>query len=128
MQPLHKILRALADPNRLRILNLLLAEPLCVCELEMLLGLPQPLLSRHLAYLRGAGLVLDRRIGARVQYSLAEGPEAFNRMKQCLEGVLSSEEVYREDRQRLLEWRGGCCSAREAAPEVSAGRILTKGA
>jgi ArsR family transcriptional regulator len=68
---LHRTFRALADPTRLRLLNLLLNEPECVCDLAAILGLPQPLISRHLAYLRSAGLVRDRRSGTRVNYSVA---------------------------------------------------------
>ena len=74
MPQLHHIFKALADPNRLRILNLLLEEPSCVCELEAALVLPQSRVSRHLAYLRGAGLVEDRRRGMRVEYSAARQP------------------------------------------------------
>jgi ArsR family transcriptional regulator len=66
---LSRTFRALADPTRLRIMNLLLIESACVCDLAALLGLAQPLVSRHLAYLRSAGLVQDRRSGARVNYS-----------------------------------------------------------
>ena len=68
---LHRIFRALADPTRLRIINLLLSEPACVCDLAAALQLAQPLVSRHLAYLRSAGLVRDRRSGTRVNYSVA---------------------------------------------------------
>jgi ArsR family transcriptional regulator, arsenate/arsenite/antimonite-responsive transcriptional repressor len=68
---LHRTFRALADPTRLRLLSLLLNEPACVCDLAATLGLPQPLVSRHLAYLRSAGLVHDRRSGTRVNYSVA---------------------------------------------------------
>jgi ArsR family transcriptional regulator len=67
---LHRTFRALADPTRLRILNLLLKEPTCVCDLAAALELAQPLISRHLAYLRSAGLVQDRRSGTRVNYSV----------------------------------------------------------
>lgn len=105
MEPLHRILKAIADPTRLRILNLLLEEPLCVCELEFLLELPQPLLSRHLACLRGAGLAVDKRIGMRVQYSIAGGHPVLGGLKECLRGLLESEEVYRRDRSKLAEWR-----------------------
>ncbi len=105
MEQLPKLLKAIAEPNRLRILNLLLEEPLCVCELEFLLGLSQPLLSRHLAYLRGAGLAVDKRIGMRVQYSVASGDPLVDRLKSCLRSALEMEEIYRRDRARLEDWR-----------------------
>lgn len=124
MEPLHRILKAIAEPNRLRILNLLLEAPLCVCELEFLLELPQPLLSRHLAYLRSAGLAADRRIGMRVQYSIPEGNPVIDRLRECLAGLLQSEAVYRRDRERFIQWRSGCCGAER----VSAGVISSQGA
>jgi ArsR family transcriptional regulator len=68
---LHRVFKALADPTRLRILNLLMEAPLCVCELGQVLQLPQPLISRHLAYLKNVGLVQDQRQGMRVQYSIS---------------------------------------------------------
>lgn len=103
--PLHRVLKAMAEPTRLRILNLLMEEPLCVCELEFLLCLSQPLLSRHLSYLRGAGLAVDKRMGARVQYSIVSGDPVVDKLKTCLRGVLESEEIYRADRERLEQWR-----------------------
>ena len=65
------ILRALADGTRLRLINLLLSrEELCVCELTEALQIVQPKVSRHLAILRDAGLVLDRREGLWVHYRI----------------------------------------------------------
>jgi len=55
------LLRALADETRLRIFALLTQDELCVCEIEDVLGLPQSLVSNHLAVLRRAGLVKARR-------------------------------------------------------------------
>ena len=61
----------LADDTRLRILHLLLdGESLCVCELTAVLGLSQPKISRHLAALRAAGVVLDQRRGTWAYYQL----------------------------------------------------------
>jgi ArsR family transcriptional regulator len=65
------ILRALADGTRLRVINLLLIEKeLCVCELTEALEMVQPKVSRHLAILREAGLVLDRREGLWIHYRI----------------------------------------------------------
>ncbi|HZT69291.1 MAG TPA: metalloregulator ArsR/SmtB family transcription factor [Terriglobia bacterium] len=67
--------RALADPSRLRILNILSHQCMCVCDLQTVLGFSQAHISRHLAYLRHAGLVQDRRGGTWVCYSpVFEGP------------------------------------------------------
>ena len=58
---LGPLFRALADETRLKIFALLTKEELCVCEIEDVLGLPQSLVSNHLAVLRRAGLVRHRR-------------------------------------------------------------------
>ena len=62
---------ALADRTRLRVLNLLAAGEVCVCYFVELLGESQPKVSRHLAYLRRAGLVHARRDGKWIHYSIA---------------------------------------------------------
>ena len=67
-----RLLKAFADPVRLRLLNLLAGREVCVCHLHEALGLPQPTVSRHLAYLRKAGLVVGRKDGLWVHYRLAE--------------------------------------------------------
>src|SRR5688500_8268601 len=64
-------LKALADRTRLRILGLLGHNEVCVCHLHDSLALPQPTVSRHLAYLRRAGLVAVRRDGVWMHYRLA---------------------------------------------------------
>jgi ArsR family transcriptional regulator len=67
--------RALADPTRLRIMNILSHQCMCVCDLQTVLGLSQSFISRHLAYLRHAGMVRDRRGGTWVCYSpVFDGP------------------------------------------------------
>jgi ArsR family transcriptional regulator len=63
--------RALADETRLRCLALLGQGELCVCDLTAVLELAQPKISRHLAYLREAGLVVDRRQGRWIHYRLS---------------------------------------------------------
>jgi ArsR family transcriptional regulator len=63
---------ALSDATRLRILGLLADGETCVCHIHEALRLPQPTVSRHLAYLRRAGLVHTRRDGLWVHYRLAE--------------------------------------------------------
>ncbi len=68
---LADLLKAAGEPTRLRILNLLREGSICVCDLQTVLALPQPTVSRHLAALRHAGLVQDFRDGPRVLYSLA---------------------------------------------------------
>jgi ArsR family transcriptional regulator len=65
------IMKALGHPVRLQILEALHEEEACVCHLEALLGLRQAYISQHLARLRDARLVVDRREGMNVYYSLA---------------------------------------------------------
>jgi ArsR family transcriptional regulator len=70
---LANVFRALADETRLRILGLLRDGEVCVCHIQGGLQLPQPTVSRHLAYLRKSGLVAARREGIWMHYRLAEG-------------------------------------------------------
>ncbi len=69
---LEEVFRALADRTRLRIVALLAAGEVCVCEIHETLRLPQPTVSRHLAYLRRAGLVEGRKQGLWVHYRLSD--------------------------------------------------------
>lgn len=71
LDALTTVYAALADPTRLRILSLLGSEEICVCHLHASLDVPQPTASRHLAYLRKAGLVEARREGIWMHYRLA---------------------------------------------------------
>src|SRR6476661_5212797 len=68
---LEDLFKALADKTRLRILALLGSNEVCVCHIHDSLGLPQPTVSRHLAYLRRAGLVDVRRDGVWMHYQMA---------------------------------------------------------
>ncbi len=65
------LFKGLADPTRIRLLNMLAAGELCVCDLVSLSGLPQPTVSRHLAYLRRVGLIEATRGWKFVHYRLA---------------------------------------------------------
>src|SRR3954470_3256500 len=68
---LENVFKALADKTRLRILALLGNNEVCVCHLHDSLGLPQPTVSRHLAYLRKSGLVAARRDGVWMHYQVS---------------------------------------------------------
>lgn len=96
---------ALAHPLRLRSLVLLAAEgELCVCELTHVLDVAQPTVSRHLAQLREAGVVRDRREGTWVHYRLH--PELPAWAVQALEATaagVAGERPYAEDRVALAE-------------------------
>ena len=71
---METLFKALADATRLRILGLLLTGEVCVCDIHESLKIPQPKASRHLAYLRKAGLVDTRREGLWMHYRLADLP------------------------------------------------------
>jgi len=100
---MHRIFKALADPTRLRIMNLLMEAPLCVCELGQVLHLPQPLISRHLAYLKNAGLVQDQRQGMRVQYSINLDCQNRAGLDAFLRNALSSDLACCEDLLRCRQ-------------------------
>ena len=68
---LESLFKALADKTRLRILALLGNNEVCVCHIHDSLGLPQPTVSRHLAYLRKSGLVATRRDGVWMHYQVS---------------------------------------------------------
>jgi ArsR family transcriptional regulator len=70
MKLLLKTIKALADGNRLRIIRLLMDRPRCVCELQVVLGITQPSVSKHLRILEEAGLVDKKRSGQFIDYHL----------------------------------------------------------
>jgi DNA-binding transcriptional ArsR family regulator len=76
-----KVFKALADENRLRILSLLTAREMCVCEVMVALDLTQPTASHHLRILENVGLVKDRKEGKWVFYSLSEPSLIKNLLK-----------------------------------------------
>lgn len=103
-----RIFRAFADRTRLRILNLLTPGELCVCDLVSVLGSPQPKISRHLAYLRRAGLVIARKDGLWMYYSLAPAKSQFHRkLLECLSCCFGDVPELAKDSKR----RADCCSS-----------------
>lgn len=74
MKDFIKVMKALSDPNRVKILKMLQQKMMCVCELRAALGLAQPTVSRHLKMLEDAGLVRYQKDGLWVNYYLAERP------------------------------------------------------
>ncbi|MFG0332345.1 MAG: ArsR/SmtB family transcription factor [Maioricimonas sp. JB049] len=96
------VFRACADRTRLRILNLLRGGELCVCDLVEVLDVPQPTASRHLAYLRRAGLVVVRKDGLWHYYRLVGSDSAFHRkLLDCLEACVSLDAELAGDQERL---------------------------
>lgn len=106
---LETVFKALADTTRLRILGLLLTGEVCVCHIHESLKIPQSKASRHLAYLRNAGLVDTRREGLWIHYRLADSHERFvQAIDQAVRHVLGHVPEVRQDLARL-EKRTGCC-------------------
>ncbi|HEY0322763.1 MAG TPA: metalloregulator ArsR/SmtB family transcription factor [Pyrinomonadaceae bacterium] len=105
------LFRALADRTRLRLLNLMGGDEICVCFLVEGLKMNQPKISRHLAYLRRAGVVAARREGKWMHYRVAEPPDehAARIFGEVREWLAQDLEMQR-DRARLIKL---CC-----APQV----------
>lgn len=101
---ISRMFKALADENRLRILHLLQQRELCVCEIVKILGISQSKASRHLAYLKNAGLVEDRREGVWIYYTLDRSKEQFWRhLLAYLNGCLNENQVLVSDLAKLEE-------------------------
>ena len=100
--------RALADSTRLRVLNLMGTGEICVCFFVEILKTNQPKISRHLAYLRRAGIVGARREGQWMHYRIVEPDDAEARrvLKDVLSWLANDGEMQR-DRERLEKI---CCA------------------
>jgi len=100
---LELIFKALADNTRLRIINLLADDELCVCSCVEVLRTNQPKISRHLAYLRRAGLVAARRDGKWTHYRLTQPSDAHvARIFSELRERLATDPQMQSDRARLM--------------------------
>ncbi|UCH24152.1 MAG: winged helix-turn-helix transcriptional regulator [Deltaproteobacteria bacterium] len=73
MKNFIKVMKALSDPNRVKIIKILQQKSMCVCEIQGALGLAQPTVSKHLKILEEAGLVDYRKDGLWVNYYLSDG-------------------------------------------------------
>jgi ArsR family transcriptional regulator, arsenate/arsenite/antimonite-responsive transcriptional repressor len=104
------LFRALADRTRLRLLNLMAAGEVCVCFFVEVLGTNQPKISRHLAYLRRAGVVAARREGKWMHYRVtAPADEHAARIFAEVMNWLGGDRDMQKDRARLA---GICCAPR----------------
>jgi ArsR family transcriptional regulator len=113
MQKTAQLFKAMSEETRLRILALLGRGELCVCEIEAALDMPQSTVSRHLALLRQAGLVLGRRRGVWMHYRLAEAEtEAYRCVLRFIEKHLGGLDPAGEDAARLEDYlqNTDCCS------------------
>jgi ArsR family transcriptional regulator len=111
LDDLESFFKALGDTTRLRILGLLLNGEICVCHIHDSLKVSQPKASRHLAYLRAAGLVETRRDGVWIHYRLAELSDPLRAtVATAVRHMLSHVEVIHKDAERLQK-QTGCCIA-----------------
>ena len=101
MQNLVLFHAALADANRLRLLSLIQGGEICVCQLQGVLQTNQPKISRHLAYLRKAGLVTARRDGKWTHYRLKKLEARLEKILAQTLDYLPSQPQIKSDLQRL---------------------------
>ena len=123
MKELEQYFKALGDTIRLRILNLLLHGELCVCDIQYVLEATQPNVSRHLAYLKNSGLVLDRRDGYRIFYRLSDPKEGMKkRLFEFLQDAYKNEDQLQADKKRLKDAiEAGSCTVEEWKPYSAIG-------
>jgi ArsR family transcriptional regulator len=108
MKDFSRVMKALSDPNRVRVLKLLEGGALCVCEIQDVLGLAQPTVSLLMKTLEDAGLVHKERQGTWMFYSLAEdSPSPYAKtMLALVKGWLNEDE---EVRNLLAALPEACC-------------------
>jgi len=121
LKQLTHLFKALSDPTRLRLVNLLYAQSLCVGDLQKVLGVSQSLVSHQLATLRTANLVRSQRQGPRVCYSLSRAPFLNYPLGKFLSEIGPFSPELEADAQKLAELKGD--SASESDSESLSGRL-----
>jgi len=122
MKELVQVYKALSDETRLRIVFLLqTGGELCVCDLMAVLNLPQSTVSRHLAYMRGSGLVRDTRKGVWMYYRLREQDPLSSGVLNILREQFLRSKTAEADRQRLFEYlaskKANACATRNGGEQ-----------
>ena len=97
MKDFIKVMKALSDPNRVKIMKMLQHKDLCVCELQTALGIAQPTVSKHLKILEGAGLVTFEKDGLWVNYKVINNGNQYARI------LLSHLKEWLEDDPQISE-------------------------
>ena len=113
MKELATIFKALSDEARLRILNLLFRSgELCVCDIESTTGFTQTKVSRHLSYLRNAGLIDSRQQGLWMLYKIATARnDEHQQLLDCLQTILQTNSTAKRDARELEKnIKNGCCA------------------
>ncbi len=102
MKNLEKILKVLADKNRMRIIKLLENRKMCVCELTFILGIKQPSVSRHLKKLRECGVIQEERNGYWKDYYLTKNNGSYTRLlTKSFKSWLNDDLVIKKDLSKL---------------------------
>jgi ArsR family transcriptional regulator len=105
---LVRLFAALADPTRLRLLNLMRGREVCVCYFVEILQQSQPKISRHLAYLRNAGIVSARRDGKWMHYSIQHPEDAA--ASSILDAAITSLDDDKMMQSDLMRLDRACCT------------------
>lgn len=112
------VLKALGEPMRLRIMNLLAADTLCVCDLETVLNLTQSNASRHLSTLRRAGLIVSEKKAQWVFYSLnPEVVDVYPFLRELFAREFEKNKHCQADRETLKRYKDlgcGCDACKES--------------
>jgi ArsR family transcriptional regulator len=109
-EALEELFQALGDRTRLRLLNLMADGEVCVCFFVEVLDQPQPKISRHLAYLRSAGLVAARREAKWMHYAITPPEDAT--VRAALDAVMATLKADREMQKDRAALARACCSPR----------------
>ena len=112
MRDLIKVFKALSDPNRIRILKMLEAGPLCVCEITEVLELAPSTVSKHLSLLRDVNFILDKKDGKWVYYELnkTDGAQFIAELLPLIRKWLPEDEVILSDRQKAQTVERNSCA------------------
>lgn len=117
---METLFKALGDSTRLRILGLLLTGEVCVCDIHESLEIPQPKASRHLAYLRKAGLVDTRRDGIWIHYRLGQVRDpVLAAITEAVRHAVTHIDAVRKDARRLQGRSSHCAPAPADATDVA---------
>ena len=116
--PLDQLFCALADSTRLRIINLMGEQEVCVCYFTQVIAAPQPKISRHLAYLRRTGIVGARREGKWMHYRLLmpQEPHAASILESTLKAFQQDKDMQRD----LARLRRACCGPKSLVEAIGA--------
>jgi len=99
----EKILKALADKNRIRIIKMLQKKSLCVCEIKDVLNLANSTVSKHLSILREAGLIVDWKDGKWINYKINPEPEALvSNALLYIQLQIENDETIKKDRKKII--------------------------